>query len=549
MHGNRLIYPGVQSCRALIIDGNAVTRSLLSDMLRQMGLAQITQCDKILEGRRAIEANIFDIILCDSNFPNSPVSGQDLLDDLRRSQLLPYSTVVIMLTGEATYASVTEAAEAALDSFLIRPHNAITLEERLIQAHNRKKTLADIFEAMEKPDLQRAADLCSDRVERRAVYWLYAARIGAELQLRLGRNDMARKLYETVEATKNQPWARLGIARTEIAAGNFAEAMKTLQSLIEEDSSYADAFDVLGRLQAEQGDLGDALHTYRNASQITPFSITRLQREGTLAFIAGESQEAIQALQRAVESGVNSKLFDCQTLVMLCMLHFDKRESTQFRQAYDNLEKVLSRTPGSTRLMRFRSVASVFKLLLERRILEGTAIARGMMLDILDENFDFEAATNLLATAARLKNSEAPLEDDGVWVKTLASRFCVSEGATEMLCQAATKYEPYVDLIRNAQTALDRVTEIAINFTTSSSHVVAVKTLMIKGSETRNAQLITLAETVLHRYADKISNSDTMQMVINDLKNRYCSQGTQVRLGAHGGRTAGGINLRIASSS
>jgi hypothetical protein len=72
---------------------------------------------------------------------------------------------------------------------------------------------------------------------------------------------------------------------------------------------------------------------------------------------------------------------------------------------------------------------------------------------------------------------------------------------------------------------------------------------MIKGSETCNAQLITLAGKVLQRYADKMDNFETIQMVINDLKNRYCSQGTQVRLGAHGGRAAGGINLRISSSS
>jgi DNA-binding response OmpR family regulator len=549
MEDSHLIYPDAQSCRAVIIDSNPVTRGLLADMLRQMGLAQITQCGKLLDGRRAIEAKVFDIILCEYNFPNSPAAGQALLDDLRRSQLLPYSTVFIMVTAEATYTSVTEAAEAALDSFLIRPHNANALEERLIQAHNRKKTLADIYEAMERSDLQKAADLCVDRVEKRSFYWLYSARIGAELQLRLGRNDIARKLYEAVEVAKDQPWAKLGIARTEIAEGEFAEAKKILESLIRENSSYADAFDVMGRLQVEQGDLGDALRTYRNASQITPFSITRLQREGTLAFIAGESQEAIQALERAVQSGLNSKLFDCQTLVMLCILHFDKRDSRQFSQAYENLERTLSRTPGSTRLMRFRSVASVFKLLLESRIMEGIALARGMMVDILDERFDFEAATNLLTTVTRLKVTGANLKDGEGWVKTLASRFCVSEGATEMLCQAAAKYEPYVNLIRNGRAEIDDAAEKAINFSTSGAHIVAVKTLMIKGSETCNAQLITLAGKVLQRYADKMDNFETIQMVINDLKNRYCSQGTQVRLGAHGGRAAGGINLRISSSS
>ena len=44
------------------------------------------------------------------------MTGQDLLDELRREQLLPFSTVFVMVTGEATYAKVTEAAESALDT-------------------------------------------------------------------------------------------------------------------------------------------------------------------------------------------------------------------------------------------------------------------------------------------------------------------------------------------------------------------------------------------------------------------------------------------------
>lgn len=88
MDGNPLIYPEVQSCRAVIIDSNPLTRGLLADMLRPMGLAQITQCGKLLDRCRAIEAKVFDIILCEYSFPNSPASGQELLDDLRRTQLL-----------------------------------------------------------------------------------------------------------------------------------------------------------------------------------------------------------------------------------------------------------------------------------------------------------------------------------------------------------------------------------------------------------------------------------------------------------------------------
>ena len=57
------------------------------------------------------------MVLCQHHFANEASSGQDLLDDLRRNQLLLFSTVFIMVTGEATYAKVAEAAESALDGY------------------------------------------------------------------------------------------------------------------------------------------------------------------------------------------------------------------------------------------------------------------------------------------------------------------------------------------------------------------------------------------------------------------------------------------------
>lgn len=42
------------------------------------------------------------------------------MDDLRLSRLLPLSTVVVMIYGEAGYCKVAEAAEAALDAYLVK---------------------------------------------------------------------------------------------------------------------------------------------------------------------------------------------------------------------------------------------------------------------------------------------------------------------------------------------------------------------------------------------------------------------------------------------
>jgi CheY-like chemotaxis protein len=547
--GKRLIYPDVQDCRALVIDGNPTSRSILTDMLRQMGVGNVVQTGKILDARKSLETRVFDIVLCDYHFDNSPISGQDLLDELRRAQLLPYSTVFVMVTGEASYAKVAEAAEAALDSYLLKPHTAATLEQRLLQARHRKKILGPIFEAIEQNDFVTAARLCQTRFTQRGEYWMYAARIGAELYIRAGQHQAAKALYEAVQATKALPWAKLGIARTEFEEGQLPQAKRTLETLISEQPSYADAYDVMGRVQVEQGDLDGALATYRSAINVTPNSIARLQKQGMLAFFMGEADEAIEALERCVRNGISSKMFDCQSLMLLAMLHFDKRDTKGFQRSYDNMALALERAPNSTRLQRFLGVANVFKALNERRVGDCVDMVRLLVDDIRSESFDFEAATNMLAMLARLRNTEIQLADDEAWITTLAERFCVSKAATDMLCQAVNGNASYAEIIHNGQLGVSSMAEKAMTHSMTGAPDVAVKALLERGKETLNAKLIELAGLVLTRHAAKIPDGRELGLVINELKLKYCTKGTQVNLGRNTGRAAGGLNLRTKDSA
>src|SRR5690606_31349374 len=118
----------------------------------------------------------------------------------------------------------------------------------------------------------------------RQDYWLYAARIGAELLLRAGHIGEAQRLYEAVIEAKTLPWARLGVARAQLESGVPAKAATTIESLLADDDSYADAYDVMGRAQFELGQFDQALATYAMATRLTPHSVSRLLKHGMLAF-------------------------------------------------------------------------------------------------------------------------------------------------------------------------------------------------------------------------------------------------------------------------
>lgn len=539
----RLLYPDIGKCQALVIDGNSTSRSILSGMLRDMGVGQVAQATRAADARRLLEGRAFDLVLCDSHFDHTPTTGQDLLDELRRAQLLPYSTVFVMVTGEASYASVAEAAESALDGYLVKPHTAAALEQRVLQARQRKKVLGAIFQAIAEADLVRAAALCQSRFEQRGEYRLYAARIGAELWLRIGQPDRARSLYEAVLAADELPWARLGVGRAELEAGHPPQARHTLAALLGTQPAYADAHDVLGRVQLELGELDAALDSYRAAARLTPASIVRLQRQGMLAFRLGLTDEAVDTLERCVRIGIGSKLFDGQSLLLLALLHHDRRDAKGFAQVVGHLRRLADRDPDDTRLGRLLDATRVLQALLERRPDAVLPAAAALAAQLRDEGFDFEAAGNLLAVLSRAGREAVALPEADTWIATLARRFCASKAATDLLCLAARLHPPHEALLRQGQQEIAGLTEKAMTHSLNGAHETAVRSLLALGRETLNAKLFDMAGLVLNRHAQQIDAGNELGREIAELRRRF-GRASQLALGGSGGRAAGGLTLR-----
>jgi hypothetical protein len=453
-----------------------------------------------------------------------------------------------MVTGEASYARVAEAAESALDGYLLKPHNATTLAQRVHQARHRKFLLRDIFEAIEAEDFEAATRHCMARFHSKGKYWLYAARIGAELLLRLNRHDEARMVFEAVTETNALPWSRLGIARAQAEAGKLPLATRTLETLLSEEPSYTDAYDVMGRVQVEQGDLEQALATYRKATALTPSSIARLQKQGMLAFFMGQRDEAAQLLDRAVTLGITSKMFDYQSLVLLALTHFDRRDSKGLARCHDNIAHMQQKIPKSDRLRRFAAVVGIFKELMARQLAQVVVSVRELAGEIRRESFDFEAACNLLAALARIRSAEIQLPDAEIWITTLARRYCVTKATTELMAHACSLCPEYSEILRAEQVVITNTAEQAMAHSLAGNPREAAKSLLDHGAQMLNAKLIDIARLVLQRHRARIPDADEMLAKADDLRKRFCAGGTQAQLGSTSGRQAGGLALRTANS-
>lgn len=536
----------MHKARALVIDGNPTTRSVLCTQLRELGVGQVMQCARILDARVRLEATHFDIVLCEQQFPDGGGTGQQLLDDLRRNQLLPLSTVFIMITGEASYAKVAEAAESALDSYLLKPHNTANLADRLAHARRRKAILKGILEAVDAGQYEDAAQLCLQRFHDRGEYWLYAARIGAELLLNLNRHDEARELFDAVLATRAIPWAKLGVARAQIEGGELSLAMRTLESLIVEEPSYVDAYDVMGRARLEQGDFDGAMDVYLRAVKLTPDSITRLQKAGMLAYYRGDLPEAAKCFDRAVRSGIGSKLFDWHVLVLLAFARFREGDTRGLQRCCDDLDAALAKAQRSHRLARFSRVTHALGAILYERPDEAVEAIRGLASEMDADDFDIEAASDMVSLLAILADSELRLVEAEGWIDRIALRFTGTKILTELLVRSALAHAPFAERLQAGHGQIGRMAEAAMAFALQGQPARSVRQLLDDAKATRNSKLLETARGALQRHRDRIDNADALAAEIANLRRHVALQRSP--LVETNGRKAGSLVLRRSTS-
>ena len=317
---------------ALVIDGNEISRRTLVGMLRDFGVKKIEQAQRPQDARGMLEIRFFDIVLCDFHFAGESINGQELMDDLRQSGLLPLASVVVMISGERGYGNVAEAAEVALDAYLLKPHTADALRVRLAKARERKRALAEVIAMVSAQRFEEAAALAEGLAKAKGIAWLQAARIAADLYLRLGKPQDSARLLEEVLKSGALPWARLGLARAQTEAGAVFKARRTLESLIADLPGYTDAYDVMGRVLLDQGEPKEAINALRKAAELTPNSVARQVKLGLMSFYFGDPAEALDSLGRAVRLGISSKTFDLQGLTLLAALQFDRADEREAKK-------------------------------------------------------------------------------------------------------------------------------------------------------------------------------------------------------------------------
>ncbi|MCB6183614.1 response regulator [Leeia sp. TBRC 13508] len=108
-----------QNVTILIIDDDAVLRSLIGSVLRQEGYTVVGDAPSAESGLKVFDATPTDLVLLDINLPG--MDGMSLLPELLAK---PNAPKVIMVSGEATLDKVKGALSAGASGFVVKPISA-----------------------------------------------------------------------------------------------------------------------------------------------------------------------------------------------------------------------------------------------------------------------------------------------------------------------------------------------------------------------------------------------------------------------------------------
>jgi hypothetical protein len=235
-------------------------------------------------------------------------------------------------------------------------------------------------------------------------------------------------------------------------------------------------------------------------------------------------------LEQAVRLGLNSRVFDLQGLVLLAALQFDRKDRRGLALSATSIKRMRAEAPNSARLRRFEAAIGILHSLAQRRVPECVNAVRELLGEHGAPDFEFEAACNLLMVLSRVDSAELHMPDLGDQAARLAERFAVSRTTCDLMCGALRGDLEKTARITNAYAGIGTIAEQAVSLTVEGRPRDAATLLLTQAQRTLNAKLMDMAIHTLERHQGSIADAQPLLQQALELRKRFASYGTQVRL-------------------
>lgn len=114
--------------RILVVDDFSTMRRIVRSLLKELGFENTDEAEDGAVAFDKLKSGTFDFVITDWNMPN--MNGLELIKAVRQESGIN-KLPVLMITAEATEECVSDAINAGVNSYIVKPFTANALSEKI----------------------------------------------------------------------------------------------------------------------------------------------------------------------------------------------------------------------------------------------------------------------------------------------------------------------------------------------------------------------------------------------------------------------------------
>jgi len=271
----------------LIVDDQKPFHVMLKTMLTNQGAKNINFAETADQAVKIANRVQYDIYLLDYNLGSSK-NGVQLLDYLKRNNLIPKHALCFIITGDSSKGMVLTAIEKAPDDYLMKPFSQIQLSNRLKAATRRKLIFQDIFQFITEKKYDQAIQLCKEKINSDEKHRRLCKNLLADIYIEIKDYQAAETILKPLVDLRPIVRPSISLGKAYFFQEKYKQAIAILARLIEYAPLQMEAYQWLARAYQRDNQLDRALAVLTKAADTTNHSIERHQE---VVLLANEMKE------------------------------------------------------------------------------------------------------------------------------------------------------------------------------------------------------------------------------------------------------------------
>jgi len=248
----------------------------------------------------------YDVIFLGYDLGEKQKNGQQLLEELRISEVISRHCIVIMITAEVSQAMVLAALEHKPDSYLCKPYTVNELSKRLETCSRKKRAMADIYQALESDNKRLAISLVNKALSKNTPYRSECLGIKSRQYFELQELELAKEIYLSYQNKNNCTWASIGLGKIALQENELTKAESIFKNIIEQKPLYLPSYDWLASTYEKKHNNLLAEETLEQALNLSPRSVLRCKKYAGLCLENNHFEKATNAYRQVYDLANNS---------------------------------------------------------------------------------------------------------------------------------------------------------------------------------------------------------------------------------------------------